>query len=146
MNIKHIAMNYDKVLFLACNDILEDLEELRALDIEATAIDYDPKFKRKPHYINKDFVFDEVDMSADLTIHMNVEKTYPVKLSGDVILRGDNEEHNGDCWPIYSFDQLIRAYNLKEVYQTYNSEDTKLTRNINNSLLPKQHFIVYGRA
>ena len=34
MNIKHIAMNYDKVLFLACNDISKDLKELNAFDIE----------------------------------------------------------------------------------------------------------------
>lgn len=131
MNIKHIAMNYDKVLYLACNDIREDLEELNSFDIEAKAIDYDPKFKDVEYYINKDFVFDDVDLDADLIIHMNVEKTYPVNLSGDVILRGDNEQHNGDCYPITSCDQLIELFQLKEVYEKSEEDD---------------HFIVYGKA
>jgi len=131
MNIKHIAMNYDKVLFLACNNISDDLEELNSFDIDAIAIDYDPKFKDIQYYINKDFVFDEVDLDADLIVHMNVEKTYPLKLSGDVILRGDNEQHNGDCYPITSCDELIKLFNLKEVYEKSEEDD---------------HFIVYGRA
>ena len=131
MDIKHIAMNYDKVLYLACNDISEDLEELNSFDIEATAIDYDPKFKDTPYYINKDFVFDDIDLDADLTIHMNVEKTYPLKLSGDVILRGDNEQHNGDCHSITSCDQLVKLFDVKEVYEKSEHDG---------------HFIVYGRA
>lgn len=140
MKIKHIAMNYDKVLYLACNDIREDLEELNSFDIDAKAIDYDPKFKDVEYYINKDFVFDDVDLDADLTIHMNVEKTYPLKLSGDVILRGDNEHHNGDCCPITSCEQLIEMYNLKEVYQ---QEITSQRKTLLNGI---SHFIVYGRA
>lgn len=131
MDIKSIALNYDKVLYLACNDIREDLDMLNSFDIDVRAIDYDPKFKNKNYYINKDFVFDDVDLNADLTIHMNVEKTYPLKLSGDVILRGDNEQHNGDCYPITSCDQLIELFGLKEVYEKSEQDD---------------HFIVYGRA
>lgn len=140
MNIKHIAMNYDKVLYLACNDIHEDLEELNSFDIDAKAIDYDPKFKDVEYYINKDFVFDDIDLDADLTIHMNVEKTYPLKLSGDVILRGDNEHHNGDCCPITSCEQLIEMYNIKEVYQR---EITSQRKTLLNGI---SHFFVYGRA
>lgn len=133
-------MNYDKVLYLACNDIREDLEELNSFDIDTKAIDYDPKFKDVEYYINKDFVFDDVDLDVDLTIHMNVEKTYPLKLSGDVILRGDNEHHNGDCCPITSCEQLIEMYNLKEVYQ---QEITSQRKTLLNGI---SHFIVYGRA
>jgi|TARA_X000001316_G_C896535_1_gene16298 hypothetical protein len=129
MNIKHIAMNYDKVLFLACNDISKDLKELNAFDIEAIAIDYDPKFKDIQYYINKDFVFDDLDLDTDLTIHMNVEKTYPLKLSGDVILRGDNEQHNGDCCPITSCDQLIKLFGVNKIYEKSEQDN---------------HFFVYG--
>lgn len=146
MIIKTITVNYDKVLFLACNDISKDLQELNLLGIDARAIDYDPKFKDKEYYINKDFVFDDVNLDADLTVHMNVEKTYPVKLSGDVILRGDNQEHNGDCCPIRSCDELIELFNVKEVYETYVKEDDILDKKSNNILVPKKHFFVYGRA
>lgn len=140
MDIKQIAMNYDRVTFLACNNIQQDLAELSSFDIEVSAIDYDPKFKNIEHYVNKDFVFDDVDLTADLIVHMNCEKTYPVKLSSDVILRGDNENHNGDCCPITSCEQLIEMYNLKEVYQ---QEITSQRKTFLNGI---SHFFVYGRA
>lgn len=131
MDIKNIVFQYDKVIFLAPNDIQELLHQYNACEIDATAIDYDPKFNHKQHYYNKDFVFDEVDLRADLIVHMNVEKTYPVELpeGGDVILRGDNEEHNGDCCPITSCDQMIEMYKLKTVWQKSEQDG---------------HFFVYG--
>lgn len=129
--IKQICFNYDKVIFLAANDIREELHILNACEVEATAVDYDPKFKDIPNYINKDFVFDDVELEADLIVHMNVEKTYPVKLTGDVILRGDNEGHNGDCSIITSCEQLIKMYNIEEVYNTRETDT---------------HYFVYGRA
>tara|TARA_R100001509_G_scaffold158615_1_gene124018 strand:+ start:726 stop:1136 length:411 start_codon:yes stop_codon:yes gene_type:complete len=129
--IKQICFNYDKVIFLAANDISEELSILNACEVEATAIDYDPKFKDTPNYINKDFVFDDVELDADLIVHMNCEKTYPVKLKGDVILRGDNEAHNGDCSLITSCEQLIKMYNIEEVYSTRETDT---------------HYFVYGRA
>jgi hypothetical protein len=129
--IKQICFNYDKVIFLAANDISEELHILNACEVEATAVDYDPKFKDAPNYINKDFVFDDVELDADLIVHMNCEKTYPVKLKGDVILRGDNEAHNGDCSIITSCEQLIKMYNIEEVYSTRETDT---------------HYFVYGRA
>lgn len=111
--------------------IEDDLAMLQTFNIEARCIDYDPKFKAIDGYECADFVFDDVDLNADLVIHMNVEKTYPVKLSGDVILRGDNECHNGDCCPVTSCEQMIEMYDVKEVYEK-NEHDG--------------HFFVYGRV
>ena len=130
MKIKYHVFNYDKVIFLACGDIHEDLLILNACEVEAVGIDYDPKFKDKTCYVNKDFVFDDIDLDAELVVHMNVEKTYPVKLKGDVILRGDGAEHNGDCCPITSCNQMVEMYGVKEIYEQA-SDDT--------------HFYVYGR-
>lgn len=113
------ATNYDSVLFLACNDIRETLAMLNAIEIDAHAIDYDPKFEDADFYTCKDFVFDEVDMNAELVIHMNCEKTYPFDREGDVILIGDDENHNGDCKPILSCNQLIYMYNVKDVYEEH---------------------------
>ena len=66
MKIKHHVFNYDKVIFLACGDIHEDLLILNACEVEAVGIDYDPKFKDKTCYVNKDFVFDDIDLDAEL--------------------------------------------------------------------------------
>ena len=73
----------------------------------------------------------DVELDADLIVHMNVEKTYPIKLTGDVILRGDNEGHNGDCTIVASCDQMIKMYNIEEVYSTRETDT---------------HYFVYGRA
>ena len=36
------------MIFLAANDISEELNILNACEVEATAVDYDPKFKDTP--------------------------------------------------------------------------------------------------
>jgi len=134
INLKHIIFNYDKVIFLAPNDVTEFLNMANACEVDAIAYDYDPKFSKTPFYVNKDFVFDDVDMDAELFVHMNVEKTYPVKLprGADVILIGDNEEHNGDCTPIHSCQRLIDLYNVGEVYDQGHDEN-------------ETHYYVYGK-
>ena len=87
-NFLRILIQYDKIKFLACGEIQDTLIKLRSMDINVTAIDYDPKYKNTPNYVNKDFVFDDVDLDADLIVHTNIEKTYPVKFKSgtDVIL------------------------------------------------------------
>ena len=135
INLKHIIFNYDKVIFLAPNDIQEYLEECNNCGIDAIAIDYDPKFSRSKYYLNKDFVFDDVDLNADLIVHKNIEKTYPIKFNPgtDVILIGDNDGHNGDCIPIMDADTIIRLYNIKKVYEKGFDED-------------ETHYYVYGQV
>ena len=133
------ATNYDSVLFLACNDITDTLEGLNSLGIEARAIDYDPKFEEKDFYTCKDFIFDEVDLTADLVIHMNCEKTYMFERKGDVILIGDDKHHNGDCKPVLSCEQLVHQYGIEEVYeQGHWSERATFLNGIS-------HYWVYGR-
>ena len=69
-----------------------------------------------------------------MIIHKNVEKTYPVELpeGTDVILIGDNDQHNGDCTPIKSCEQLISLYDVGEIYdQGCDEEET--------------HWYVYGK-
>lgn len=134
IDIKKIVFNYDSVIFLAPNDIGEFLLMCNSCDIDAVAIDYDPKFANRLGYINKDFVFDDVDLNAELIICLNVEKHYPLDLPRgvDVILIGDHDEHNGDCTPIFNPEQLIDLYNVGEVYQKGSDHNGT-------------HFYVYGK-
>ena len=133
-NLQKMFLEYDKIVFLAPNEMHEVLIMLNDFDIDAVAIDYDPKFSKVPFYINKDFVFDDVDLDVDLIVHKNVEKTYPIKMPKgvDVILIGDNDSHNGDCIPIHSCQQLIDLYKVSEIYDQ--GCDEKET-----------HYIVYGK-
>lgn len=134
MKLFNIYTNYDSITFLACNNIKDMLNKLNAIEIEANAIDYDPKFENSQWYQCKDFVFDDVNYYSELVVHMNCEKTYPlINHCGDVILIGDDEEHSGDCNPVYSTQQLINQYQLKEVYQEHVVEGQK------------NHYIVWGR-
>ena len=132
ISLEHVCMNYDRIIILAANDVREFLRTFNNICIDAIAIDYDPKFKNTMSYVNKDFVFDDVDLTADLIIHKNVEKTYPVELpeGTDVILIGDNDQHNGDCTPIKSCEQLISLYDVGEIYDQGTDET---------------HWYVYGK-
>lgn len=135
--IKHIVFNYNKVIFLAPNDITKLLNQYKLFEIDAIAIDYDPKFLNKEFYINKDFVFDNVNLNAELIIHMNVEKTYPISLpkNTDVVLVGDDENHNGDCTFIDSCEKIIKLYNIKKIYKQEWIKSKK-----------KNHYYVYGQV
>ena len=130
-----IYFNYDSIIFLACNARKDFLHKLASFGINVKGIDYDPKFMNSPIFINKDFVFDDVDLDADLVVHANCEKTYPITLKGDVLLIGDNEKHNGDCYPVESVEDLVGWYNVKEIYDSFEIISEQ-----------KTHFIVYGRT
>jgi hypothetical protein len=118
MQIINNILLYDSTTLLACNNKEDLIDTLKDYEIKFKCIDYDPKFKNEPNYICKDFIFDDVDISADIVVHFNVEKTYPIKYTGDVILIGDGENHTGDCFPINSIDDIIKTYKVKEVYDT----------------------------
>jgi len=135
-------LNYNDVTLLACNNQFELISHLKAFDISVTAIDYDPKFADagifttwnaldiKENYIVKDFIFDNIKF-GECIVHFNCEKTYPIGrlYKGDMILIGDNDQHNGDCNPITSCEQLIEQNKITKVFDQY--QDGK-------------HFIVYG--
>ena len=133
------ATNYDSVIFLACNEISDLLEDLNSMGIIASAIDYDPKFENKKYYECKDFIFDEVKLDADLIVHLNCEKTFMFETDSYVLLVGYNKKHNGDCKSIESSEQLIEEYKLKEIYEKGNwSERATFLNGIS-------HFWVHGR-
>jgi hypothetical protein len=138
MKTLDILTQYDSITFLACNDIRHTLSVLNNMGIDISAIDYDPKFKDQEFYINKDFIFDDIKYSSELVVHMNCEKTYPeIRHCGDVLLRGDNLNYHGDCNPIYSTNQLIEQFNLKDVYQEHVVEGEDITC--------KNLYLVWGR-
>lgn len=130
-----IMSKYESVSLLAPNmNKGFIIEGLKRLGIDVQAFDYDPKFKRLqyPEFTCADFIFDDVDYSADLVVHFNVEKTAPLEYSGEVILIGDDERHSGDCFPIDDIDQIIDAYNIKELYshgQMTNKKPKLVTHN-----------------
>lgn len=140
MDIKKTALSYDNIVFLACNDLLQWFEEYDLMGLDVKAYDYDPKFIgiiHKNFYEVKDCVFDDIDLSdADLIIHMNIEKTAPVDIpkGTDVILVGDDEQHNGDCYPVYSIDHIKKIYPVSEVYHTAIIEEKH-----------KNKYVLYGR-
>ena len=66
ISLEQVCMKYDQIIILASNDVSEFLRTLNNIGIDAIAIDYDPKFENKLGYVNKDFVFDDVDLTTDL--------------------------------------------------------------------------------
>ena len=128
------VVNHDEVSLLCCPSFLF-ANKLKKLGIDVDNINYDINFSDMPSVICKDFVFDDVDLNADLIVHKNIEKTYPIKFNPgtDVILIGDNDGHNGDCIPIMDADTIIRLYNIKKVYEKGCDED-------------ETHYYVYGQV
>jgi len=110
---------YDELTFVACNDF-DIIHQLEKMGIKVHNINYDIKYKSDPYVINKDAIFDDVEFHG-CVVHWNCEKTYPIGriFSGDLILRGDSQQHNGDCNPITSAGQLIHQNKLTEVYDQY---------------------------
>jgi hypothetical protein len=132
-----ILTDYDSVVLLACGDQRLLINGLKSMDIDVRAIDYNPRYYDDPgfpNYETKDFIFDDVDLDADIVVHFNCEKTYPIECQGDVLLIGDDQHHNGDCNPITSCQQLIDQNNLKEVYSTNEFTERGVT-----------HYYVHGR-
>ena len=64
ISLEQVCMKYDRIIILASNDVREFLRTLNNIGIDAIAIDYDPKFENTMSYVNKDFVFDDVDLTA----------------------------------------------------------------------------------
>lgn len=128
--MEELLLEYDIVTLVACNDKKQLIEDLLSMGIEVKAYDYDPYFNNFEHYEIKDFVFDEVELKG-CVVNFNCEKTYPLGLiyKGDMILIGDNDQHNGDCNPITSCEQLIKQNNINTIYNSYTDG---------------KHFIVHG--
>ena len=129
------AVNHDKISVLCCPSF-KFIKTLKGLDMEIDNINYDINFRDMPSVICKDFVFDKVKLHA-CVLHYNCEKTYPVgKIhKGIFILRGDDENHNGDCNPIHSIDKLVEDNELTEVFDSFDMQ--------HNNRNYKQ-FCVYG--
>lgn len=128
-------INHDEISLLCCPSFIF-VNTIKKLGIELENINYDINFKDMPNVICKDFVFDNIDLK-ECVIHFNCEKTYPVGRmhKGTFILRGDDKEHNGDCNPIYSIDDLIEQNQLSEVFDHYQKRSKNKKYN---------HFYVYG--
>ena len=129
------AVNHDKISVLFCPSF-KFIKTLKGLDMEIDNINYDINFRDMPSVICKDFVFDKVKLHA-CVLHYNCEKTYPVgKIhKGIFILRGDDENHNGDCNPIHSIDKLVEDNELTEVFDSFEMQN----KNKNY-----KHYCVYG--
>tara|TARA_Y100000361_G_scaffold147456_1_gene159010 strand:- start:1316 stop:1735 length:420 start_codon:yes stop_codon:yes gene_type:complete len=129
------VVNHDEISLLCCPNF-SFMNSLKKLGIEVDNINYDINFLDMPSVICKDFVFDDIPLKKCI-INYNCEKTYPVGRihQGIFILRGDNKEHNGDCNPIFSVNDLIEQNNLTEVFDQYQvkSRNKKYT-----------HYYVYG--
>ena len=112
-------INYDEISIVCCPSFLF-VNTVRKLGIDVDNINYDINFKDMPSIICSDFVFDNIELK-ECVLHYNCEKTYPVGRmhEGVFILRGDDKEHNGDCNPTYSIDQLVEDNNLTEVFDHY---------------------------
>lgn len=128
-------VNHDEISLLCCPSFLF-ANKLKKLGIDVDNINYDINFSDMPSVICKDFVFDDVKLKS-CVVNYNCEKTYPVGRlhEGVFILRGDDKEHNGDCTPIYSVDQLVEENNLTEVFDHYQIKH----KNKNYT-----HYCVYG--
>lgn len=118
INYKNWLLEYSDIIFVACGNKDELIDDLKRMGIRIVAIDYNRKYKNSPNYIIKDFIFDEIDFSTELVVNFNCEKTYyKFNYSGDVILIGDNKKLNGDCNSVSSCQQLIDQYEIDNVYE-----------------------------
>lgn len=125
-------LNHDEISILCCPKF-NLVKTIRKLGIEVDNINYDINYRDMPNVICNDFVFDNVRLK-ECVLHYNCEKTYPVgKMhKGIFILKGDNKEHNGDCNPIFSIEDLIEQNEITEVF------DSQITTN------RYTQFLVYG--
>ena len=127
------VINHDEISILCCPKFLV-VNTIKKLGIEVDNINYDINFSEMSNVICKDFVFDDVPL-RECVFHYNCEKTYPVGRmhKGIFILRGDDENHNGDCNPVTSIDQLIEENEITDVIDSYHI--TKRNKN---------YYYVYG--
>tara|TARA_S200000501_G_scaffold333543_1_gene337025 strand:+ start:102 stop:518 length:417 start_codon:yes stop_codon:yes gene_type:complete len=115
----HWIINHDEVSILCCPSFLF-VNKIKKFGIKIDNINFDVNFKEMPNVICKDFVFDDVKLN-ECVVNYNCEKTFPVgKMhKGILILRGDDKEHNGDCNPITSVNQLIEQNKIETVYDSF---------------------------
>jgi len=102
---------HENVSFVGANERTWLLGRLDGLAINVDFVDSDPKFPNP-----RDAVFDDVDFS-ELVIVFNAEKHYPIGrlVESEFIIVGDNDQHNGDCNPIDSFDKIIEQNSITNV-------------------------------
>ena len=111
-----IENGYDSISLVACNEREDLIYKLEGLGLEVDVVDYDPKFS-----FSRDAIFDDIKFK-ELVIDFNAEKHYPIGkvYKGDMIVIGDNDNHNGDCNPIDNVDKLIEQNEIKTIDFTYN--------------------------
>ena len=83
---------YESVTFIASNERPRLIREVKGLGIDLDVVDYDPKFENP-----RDAIFDNITFN-ELVVDFNTEKHYPIGkvYKGDMIVIGDNDQHNGD--------------------------------------------------
>jgi|TARA_R110002153_G_scaffold29711_3_gene91119 hypothetical protein len=111
-----INEGYESVSLVACNERTELVYMLEGIGIDVDVVDYDPKFPNP-----RDVIYDNVKFN-ELVVDFNAEKHYPIGnvYKGDMIVIGDNDQHNGDCNPIDNVDVLIEQNNITNVDFSYN--------------------------
>tara|TARA_R110000772_G_scaffold2863_8_gene10472 strand:- start:5556 stop:5972 length:417 start_codon:yes stop_codon:yes gene_type:complete len=111
-----ISEGYESVSLVACNERTELVYMLEGIGIDVDVVDYDPKFPNP-----RDVIYDNVKFN-ELVVDFNAEKHYPIGkvYTGDMIVIGDNDQHNGDCNPIDNVDVLIEQNNITNVDFSYN--------------------------
>lgn len=111
-----IENGYDSISLVACNEREDLIYKLEGIGLEVDVIDYDPKFS-----FPRDAIFDDIKFK-ELVVDFNAEKHYPIGkvYKGDMIVIGDNDNHNGDCNPIDNIDILIEQNDIKTIDFAYN--------------------------
>lgn len=114
-----VESEHDNVSFVGPNERAWLINRTRGLGIEVDVIDSDPKFDNP-----RDAVFDDIEYK-ELVVVFNAEKHYPIGklVKRDFIIVGDNEQHNGDCNPIDSFDKIIEQNSIINVIDTQQIEE-----------------------
>lgn len=118
---------YESVTFVASNERPRLVREVKGLGIDLDVIDYDPKFENP-----RDAIFDDVTFN-ELVVDFNTEKHYPIGkvYKGDMIVIGDNDQHNGDCNPITSCAQIINDNEITKVDFDYNIDKWYIVKGSN---------------
>jgi hypothetical protein len=124
---------YESVTFVASNERPWLARRVKGLGIELDVLDYDPKFNNP-----RDAIFDKVTFN-ELVIDFNAEKHYPIGkiFKGDMIIIGDNDQHNGDCNPITSTNQIIEQNEINKVDFSYNIDKWYVVKGSNRVLLTR---------
>jgi hypothetical protein len=106
-----LSSGYEEISFVGAGASRPVNEWCTEMEIEIDNIDIDPRVD------GRDAIFDDI-LFSPLVVVFHAEKHYPIgkKFRGDMILIGDNDQHNGDCNPIDSTDRLIQQNEITEIY------------------------------